>query len=317
MSSEGVYTPPSRRGSGNGSGGDGSQGGHELVVQQVKETGVTLRYPMLSDNNYGVWTVKMKIFMRAQGVWATVVSKGDVDEKMDEMALAAIVQAVPEAVVMAISEKETAKKAWDALKEMHVGEECVKKARVQTLMRELDGMYMGESEKINEFALKVTTIVNEIRSLGTKVEETTVVEKLLRFVPDKFLPIVSTIEQWGDVTEMLVTETIGRLRAFEESSKGRRCAKEGEPQLLVVEAEPRLTRAEWEAKVAEEKRSSEGSGSSGEKKKYRGKFDKSKIDCRNCGEFGHFADECPAVKKVVKGVAQLAMVDADDEPTLL
>ncbi|KAF0923137.1 hypothetical protein E2562_003354 [Oryza meyeriana var. granulata] len=96
----------------------------------------------------------------------------------------------------------------------------------------------------------------------------------------------------GDVMEMSVMETIGRLRAFEESSKGRRCAKE-------------------------EKRSSEGSGSSGEKKKYRGKFDKLKIDCRNCGEFGHFADECPAMKKVVKGMVQLAMVDADDEPALL
>ncbi|CAN6281941.1 unnamed protein product [Urochloa humidicola] len=183
---------------------------------------------MLAENNYGVWAVKMKIFMRAQGVWAAVENKKCVDEKMDQMALAAIVQAVPEAVVLAISEEETAEKAWKALEEMHVGEERVKKARVQTLKRELAGMYMGDSEKINDFALKVTTIVNEIRSLGTKVEETTVVEKLLHSVPDKFRPLISTIEQWGDVEEMSVAETIGRLRAFEESSKGRRGDKEVE-----------------------------------------------------------------------------------------
>lgn len=60
------------------------------------------------------------------------------------MALAAIVQAVPEAVVMAISEKETPKEAWDALKEMHIGEEHVKKARVQTLKREFERIYMGD-----------------------------------------------------------------------------------------------------------------------------------------------------------------------------
>jgi hypothetical protein len=148
---------------------------------------------MLAENNYDVWAVKMKIFMRAQGVWAAVVSKSVADEKMDQMTLAAIVQAVPEAVVMAISEKETAKKAWDALKEMNMGEERIKKA-VQTLKRELDGMYMGDFEKINNFA--VTTIVNEIRSLGTKVEENTVVEKFLHSVPDKFQPLISTIEQW-------------------------------------------------------------------------------------------------------------------------
>ena len=232
----------------------------------MKEVGVILHYPKLLDN-YGVWATKMKIFMHAQGVWVAVVNKVGVDEKMDQMALAAIVQAVPEAVVMSISEHETAKEAWDALKEMNMGEQRVKKARVQTLKRVLDGMYMGDSEKINDFALKVTTIVNEIRSLGTKVEETTVVEKLLYSVPDKFQPLISTIEQWGDVTVMSVTETIGRLRAFEESSKGRRRDREGEQQLLAACAEPRLTRAEWEALVAEEKLRGEGSSCRSEERR--------------------------------------------------
>ena len=47
---DGVYTPPGRRSSSSGNGTDGSgtdgrNGGRELVVQQVKEAGVTLRYP--------------------------------------------------------------------------------------------------------------------------------------------------------------------------------------------------------------------------------------------------------------------------------
>jgi hypothetical protein len=67
------------------------------------------------------------------------------------------------------------------------------------------------------------------------------------------------------VEEMSVTETIGRLRAFEETSKGRR-DKEVEQRLLALCGEPRLTHAEWEAKVGEEKRSAGGSGGGGEKK---------------------------------------------------
>lgn len=113
----------------------------------------------------GVWAVKIKTIMRVLVV-----------EKKDQMALAAIVQAVSEAVLMAISEKETTKEACDALKEMHVGEDRVKKAHVQTLKREFKRIYMGDSETIIEFALKLTTMVNEMRALGTKVEESAVVE---------------------------------------------------------------------------------------------------------------------------------------------
>ncbi|KAF0906737.1 hypothetical protein E2562_012554 [Oryza meyeriana var. granulata] len=135
------------------------------------------------------------------------------------------------------------------------------------------------------------------------------------------MSLCHTIVQWGDVTEISVAETIRRLRAFEETSKGRRHEREGEQQLLFTRGEPLLTRAEWEAKVAEEQRSDEGSGNgvniNGDKKKYRDKFDKSKIDCRNCGEFGHFTEECDKQKKVTRAVAQLAIADADDEPTLL
>jgi ribosomal protein L37E len=87
------------------------------------------------------------------------------------------------------------------------------------------------------------------------------------------------------VEEMSVTETIRCLRAFKEPSKGWH-DKEVEQQLLAVCGEPRLTRVEWEAKVIEEKRSAGGFCSGGEK--YHDKFDKSKIDCRKCGELGAF-----------------------------
>lgn len=187
----------------------------------AKESSVALQYPMLTETNYGSWAVKMKVFMHAQGVWVAVESKELVDERKDQMALAAIFQAVPEAMMTVLAEHETSKEAWDTLKEMHVGADCVKEARAQTLMSEFDVMRMKETESIKDFAMKLATIVNEIRVLGDKMEERTVVKKFLRAVPDKFLPIVSTIEQFADMKTMTVMEVVGRLKVYEERTKGR------------------------------------------------------------------------------------------------
>ena len=223
-----------------------------------------------------------------------------VDERKDYMALAVIFQAVPEAMMMVLAEHETAKEAWDILKEMHVGADRVKEARAQTLMSEFDVMCMKETESIKDFAMKLTTIVNEIRVLGDKMEERTVVKKFLRAMPDKFLPIVSTIEQFADMKTMTIVEVVGRLKAYEERTKGQRRDAEGEHLLL--------TRDEWESRS-----NKEGANNSGMKNR---KFDKAKIRCYNCQDYGHFASECRNPRKE-RAEAHLIVTDVEDEPALL
>jgi hypothetical protein len=49
--------------------------------------------------------------------------------------MVAISQTVSYDVMMAIGEKKMTKKAWDALRELRVGEDRVKKAHVQVLKR--------------------------------------------------------------------------------------------------------------------------------------------------------------------------------------
>lgn len=43
------------------------------------EGSISLLYPMLMRSNYTTWAVKMKVFMRAQGVWNAIV-----DEEVNE-----------------------------------------------------------------------------------------------------------------------------------------------------------------------------------------------------------------------------------------
>lgn len=133
----------------------------------------------------------------------------------------------------------------------------------------------------------------EIRSLGTEMEASIVVEKLLNVVLNKFLSLVSTIEQWGNISSMSVAEAVGQLRIYEENKiKNHRHNREGEPAPF--------TQAQWEALSVTEKRMMKGLISHNRqgyaKKPYR-KFDKSKVKCFNCSKYGHFALEFCEPKK--------------------
>ncbi|KAF0929493.1 hypothetical protein E2562_021589 [Oryza meyeriana var. granulata] len=56
------------------SGVSGSGGGGTAMAAPRSRV-VAMQYPMLNDNNYGVWAVKMKIILRHLGVWAVVMGE--------------------------------------------------------------------------------------------------------------------------------------------------------------------------------------------------------------------------------------------------
>lgn len=163
----------------------------------MKDGTMGLSYPMMSRSNYTTWSLKMKVFMQAHGVWAAIEPthpKKVIKEKTDKMALAAIYQGIPEDILLAVAEKKTAKETWEPVKTMCLGAERVKTARVQTLKVEFVSLSMKETESLDDFCLKLNGLVTNIRALGEEIQETYVVKKLLRAVPAKFLQIASTIE---------------------------------------------------------------------------------------------------------------------------
>ena len=54
---------------------------------------------------------------------------------------------------------------------------------------------MKEEENIGEYLLRVDEVVNAIRGLGGKLKEKEVVRKVLRTLPMRYDPNVSTLEE--------------------------------------------------------------------------------------------------------------------------
>ena len=172
-----------------------------------REGQITFHYPMLSKSNYGVWAIKMRVFMQAQRVWDAVeprTSNTVIGVKKDKMALTTIYQDIPEDLLLSLVEKKAAKEVGDALKTMFMGADRVKTPRIQTLKTEFEAMTMKETEGVDGFTAKVCNIVSTMRTLGDTLEESYIVKKLLRAVPPKFLRIASTIKQFGDINSMFV-----------------------------------------------------------------------------------------------------------------
>nr|ADB85284.1 putative retrotransposon protein [Phyllostachys edulis] len=183
----------------------------------------SLLYLVLTTDNYLVWAMKMKANMRAQGVWGVVDPKAkdkEVDNKVDHTALAIIYQAVPDSMMRQLISKETAREVWVTLQKMHEGVDRVKEVRLQNLHTEFENLQMGETQSVDEFVGKLSSLYNQIVSLGDKIEESVAVKKYLRVLLENFVPVVTTLIYSPDLEEKKIEEITGSLKAHEELLKG-------------------------------------------------------------------------------------------------
>lgn len=72
---------------------------------------------------------------------------------------------------------------------------------------------------MDDFAIRVTTMLSKMHMLGEKIEDSYVVDKVLRVMTPKYLPITTTLEQFGNLSTMSIEKVFGRLKAYEERVK--------------------------------------------------------------------------------------------------
>nr|GEV18401.1 zinc finger, CCHC-type [Tanacetum cinerariifolium] len=190
-------------------------------------------------------------------------------------------------------------------------------------------LHIKEDETIDTFTEKLTTLVNKAASLGHTIEDQTLVRKLLKAVPDRYLQIVASIKQYSDLSEMTWEEAIGRLKTYEERIKYKRGKQvDNQEKLMFTRHENkgkyfrvrgrgkhRFSQGRNHENFKEERKDGETSHKNYNRNNFKkSSYDTSKLQCYKCKKIRHIAPNCP---QRTKPNEQSNLVEEDLEPTLL
>ncbi|XP_019419076.1 PREDICTED: uncharacterized protein LOC109329725 [Lupinus angustifolius] len=284
-------------------------------------SGFTMTLPTLDSKNYERWHIQMKVLFGYQEVLDIIQEVyQSVDEdateaqrlvhrdckKRDCKALFMIHQCVDESNFEKISNAKTAKEAWDSLEKCYAGAEKVKKVKLQTLRREYELLQMRDGDTIAEYFTKIRSLTNLMKGCSEAMRDQLIVEKVLRTLNLKFDHVVVAIEESKDLEVFKIEELLSTLEAHEQRIKER-----NSDQALQAEASRRpFNQGNFTKKLKNKWKSDKGrtyeaarhdsnsfsgkrgSGQDQILKRNKKRFDKKKIQCFNCKNFGHFASKC-------------------------
>jgi hypothetical protein len=214
-----------------------------------------------------------------------LASKEDkLEFRFNEKSMNDILSGLVEDEFVKVMHLDSSKEMRDKLISSYEGNEKVKDAKLQTYRLKFEQLKMNEDETVNRYFLRVEELVNSMKGLGENIEDTFLVQKILRSLPNRFNPKVYAIEELNDIKTLSIDKLIGTLISYEMSiSKYNPTSREASFKADRNEdSEP----DEIEAKFV--RRLKKGSG------KYQGKFP---FKCFNCVKIGHFASKCPHNKK--------------------
>ena len=189
-----------------------------------------LGLPLFDGTKYAFWKIRMKLFLQSQGldvlmvvengytVLDTTIVVGTIERRLMECnakAMYVIQGGLIGSKFVKVMHCTSTKEIWDNLKNVYEGDGKVKGAKLQTYRRQFEHLAMKEDEDIATYFLRVDEIVNTMRGLWERVENTTLVQKILRSLPMRFDSKVLSLEERQDLDKLSMDELYGILTTYE------------------------------------------------------------------------------------------------------
>jgi hypothetical protein len=215
--------------------------GHHGIQAIVRDVGPGGGWPTLTKINYVEWATVMRVRLQVRHMWEAG-RYGDSDYYKGRRALDALIAAVPPEMQFSLSKKQTAKEAWDVIATARIGSNRAHKTTLQALRKEWENLAFKTGEDVDDFALRLNTLQQKMVQFGDDTyDKERAVEKLFRYIPEKYKHIARSIESLLDLSTLSIEEVIGRLKVVD--------GDEPQPLLgpITVDGKLHLTWEQWEA----------------------------------------------------------------------
>ncbi|CAL8167828.1 unnamed protein product [Prunus armeniaca] len=258
--------------------------------------GGELRAPIFNGENFDFWQIKMKTIFRSHGLWEMVHNGYKIPVKeealtetkrkllreyavKDARALGIIQGAVSDQIFLRIATQESAKAAWDILKQEFVGDKQVRSVKLQGLRRDFEYTHMNDSETLSGYIAKLFDLINQMKSYGEDLSNQRIVQKLLISLPKSYDSIAAVIENTKDLDTIDAQDVVAILKGQNNQNKSQKS-----------KWKPWSNKAEWSNKAS----SYEGNSKANS-------YVKNKVKCHKCNKIGHIARYCNTNKTVQQG----------------
>ena len=195
----------------------------------------------LGADNYGSWSVRMKLLLKSKELWdvvvygaiptrdATALQRQQLTKK-DDQALTTIGLHVADQHLSLVDASKSAKELWDKLEGMYRARST---ARRQQLRRALMSMKKTATETLTEYFGRARALRDDLIGIGLKVEEDTVVGAVLAGLPEEYdvtVEILETSEQ-----ELTLDSIFSKLLQTEQRQHEKVVESDSAQALMVTE----------------------------------------------------------------------------------